>query len=481
MFQVPVDLRRISEMYKPEFRFRDNTIYDRGIIVAEFADCSLKNVRVSPRGEPVFMFFQLHWRFYQPDELYTSVVDELSVAGEGTDRLILSLKTHDPKDRGSDKRTVILTYDAGRDSYVFDVQGCFKVAEGKRIPTRSMLEYTDPYPFNAVGPAFDFPGKWNKRWDMFVYDGIDGNIYQAPHHHLKAVNRSIRIPPGGRFALVYDEKCNPVLEIPDETADESFLGVCPWIHDIHLFRYVGDPSKHEEVVLEEGTELPCHYRLYQLTPDEAKTMLSRSRPTPLTEYDNQFWRNLPPVLNPSTFDTVIDPHDSCRPGEIEPFPWQPYEDGKFVGEGNTCIWDRRIGRKDNFSVRLERSEEGVSAWTTATIGPSFFAPPWPEGEEYEITAYVRTEQVRGAGVYIAAQFGMGGELIDESRRYYKSKTIVGTNNWTQLRCVVSEKASGYRLRVELRLDGAGKAWFDDVFWSPYGEEPFVGKWGPPQC
>lgn len=454
-------------MHQPQFSFHDQAIYDGDIKVADFQPVQLVNLRLSPQGPELFHALQLQWRFYMPNELYTSEIEELKVEGEGTERLIMRLRTRDPQGRGCDQRVVTLTYDPERDSYMIDVEGHFTVTGGP-LATNAVIEYTDPYWINLPGPAFDFPGQGRKRWDMFVYEDVDGNIYQITHNHTQSTHMDIHLPRGGRVALVYEPDGNPVIELPDETADHTHLELCAWGYDLHFMWEVA--TRGTEVVLSEGTELPIHYRVYQLTPAEAQEMMARSQPRPLTPREKLFGRNLPVLLKRSTFDRLLGPHDSTASGAIDPWFWQPLEDDSaVVPEGENCVWDNQIGRTDHYSVRVQRAEPGLSSWRTHVLGPSFWGPPWPDTDHYEVIGYLKTENVEGKGAYIAAQFSGNSAELDESRTIFESEKLTGTNDWTEVRCLIPQRASGNRLNIQLRLEGTGKAWFDDVTWPPYGD------------
>lgn len=126
--------------------------------------------------------------------------------------------------------------------------------------------------------------------------------------------------------------------------------------------------------------------------------------------------------------------------------------------GKGWAWEKGIGRRDKFCLTAVHSEAAVSeSWArTPTFGryDQFIYP------EYEISAWIKTEDVSGKGLSL-------GFIAEEPRKgehFYPTK-LTGTNDWTKVSFRTRRPAQIWKGRLVLRFEGTGKAWVDDVdFW-----------------
>ena len=85
-----------------------------------------------------------------------------------------------------------------------------------------------------------------------------------------------------------------------------------------------------------------------------------------------------------------------------------------------------------------------------------------EGEVYEFTALVRTENVTG-GVGASLSIGTVDPKNSQNRiAAAESERLTGTMTWTAVRCAIFIPRGIETVRLLLLLHGNGQAWFDDV-------------------
>ena len=76
--------------------------------------------------------------------------------------------------------------------------------------------------------------------------------------------------------------------------------------------------------------------------------------------------------------------------------------------------------------------------------------------------YIKTENVRGRGAFLALRWGVFNE--PEKYPYVCSRKLTGTHDWTRVSVEIrgpSPPDSG-AVYLILRQDGRGTSWFDDL-------------------
>jgi hypothetical protein len=150
-----------------------------------------------------------------------------------------------------------------------------------------------------------------------------------------------------------------------------------------------------------------------------------------------------------------------RPAEpIVPRGWGLSKESENV-QG---IWDRQGGRTGQGSVELSgKSKTAHGEWSNRWIG---WSRNWGDitvtpGQRYEATVWGRGEGLTGAGVSLRLMFlDAQGQPI--SRAHTESAPARLGPNWQPMRTALVAPAKAQFAQLALRLEGPGKAWFDDV-------------------
>lgn len=126
--------------------------------------------------------------------------------------------------------------------------------------------------------------------------------------------------------------------------------------------------------------------------------------------------------------------------------------------GKGWQWSKGAGRKDKFCLAVEQPTAGVTEARART--PMFGRADHFIFPEYIISAWVKTEKVVGKGVSV----GFVAERPRSGAHFY-APPLAGTHDWTRVSFVTRLPCQVWKGRLVLRLEGAGKAWVDDVdFW-----------------
>jgi len=484
------------------FAFRDGAIHDGDISVCRYGNGYARDVRLSPGGKKLMTRFPWAWRFIKtPYDVMTSAHEKCDVEGQGTDRLVMHFTSEEPKKRFSEERTVILTYDAALDSYVFEIKTCLTVGNKDLPLPRNYIDVTDPYFHGMPGPACE-GGPTTKWYNGCVYEAPDGGIECVPYNRLQSLKLEIYVKKNGRFIMHGAPEGRPTFQLLGDTCQNCSFEICHAIYDLHLVHRAAEEGAGAQVnpltpfqvartttkkFLPAGSKYTAHYRVYQATQAEIDAMLERAKPRQLAEVERRDWSNML-VFYPgrNTFDTKLEPYFSARRGESDPWWWEPVDDESKVPElhanlgpaerpwsGNLkhCLWDRTLGHTDHYSVSVKRDKPGASVWMMQDFGPTggWYFPSVSGAKQLTITAFVKTKDVVGKGAFVAADcpsdsyFKMVSDKIakNDPGRGYESQKLTGINDWTKVTCVIPKRPGG-RCVIQLRLEGAGQAWFDDV-------------------
>ncbi len=154
------------------------------------------------------------------------------------------------------------------------------------------------------------------------------------------------------------------------------------------------------------------------------------------------------------------PTDSLRDWQTTPLPYSVW---------STSIPTGIAGATATFSVsplsKTSQPSALIEVPATAPVGFYQYHHDFSgarEGEIYEFTALVRTENVTG-GVGASLSIGTVDPKPPHDRiASSESERITGTEDWTQVRCTLFIPQGIDTVRLLLLLQGTGKAWFDDI-------------------
>ena len=298
------------------------------------------------------------------------------------------------------------------------------------------LEYCNLIPYNVVGPAAPIaePWPWEYRW--IVFKDESGSLWKHPIHH-NGIGSVYPKQSGGFYMYAPAEGLliAPVVEFdnPSDAKLKPYAGLCNWGYDIHL-RY--QPYQGGQVI-PSGTRHMANYRVLAYDASRAAQLTAAAKLVPEFNTDRELAVYVPGLNTFRLGRRYSEPHAE----------WA-WEDG---------IWDKTVGHGDSFSLRLERSQPGVSQCSCNT-GSSNFTDGCTDGV-YELSGWIKTRHVTGKGATLFV-FANDGRSTATS---VCSERVTGTKDWTRLSFRPGNIYAGtYQIRIGLELDGAGTAWFNDV-------------------
>ena len=155
------------------------------------------------------------------------------------------------------------------------------------------------------------------------------------------------------------------------------------------------------------------------------------------------------TMSPFVQGVVNDCEEPMRPGVL-----LVADKWNLGGAGS---WDRAVGRSGHSSLRLEgRGAQGKASLMPGGGGPSLHLD---EDSRYRWAAWVRTEGADGGAYLRARKIYMNPGSTDTMK---ESARIKGTQDWTRLEVVFDTTDKTQFVWPYLCLDGAGRAWFDDI-------------------
>lgn len=406
---------------------------------------NLRYLKLKPGGRPLVSGVQLYWKL-SPDIATTELLD-VSVEGQGSERLRMTVLTRDPAGVATSRRITTITYDLEMNSYVYDFECHLDVhsPDTVRGSEDTRFEYSDPWYVDLPAPSVAFPGMWVKRpYTHVLCERADGSVHKMPLHHvgLRRVSSS-QVRPGSLLLPVFDPGNNPAIQFLGDAACNDRVSVCYWGYDVHLQTSLSDEDLSEPILR--------RFRIFLCPDGRARELMDAAEPVPPIEM--QGMTELPLYERKISFEKSC-PLNQPTPGVTDPWPWLP--------EGEGLAYEREFGRSDRYSLKIERETPGYVAWYTDREGEGSFTEPWPDHVGFRVTGYVKTEHVGGRGSCIAIRW----ERYNQTQvyPYAYSPWLRGTNDWTRISVELSgrhpEDCSA--VRIALIQDGPGVTWFDDL-------------------
>ncbi len=414
----------------------------------------LRDVKLTPDGAPLIGTIQL---FEKPNGIIiTDQLRDVIISGEGTNQLEVVFVTEDANGVARSRRTLTLTYDNTRETYVYDFQGELtflspEVLNGGRITS----EFSDPWFTGCPGPALEFPGMWDRRYRHFIHEAPDGSVVSTPiNHFTTSYKGNIRLKPDGMFLTAYEPDGNPAIQFVGDTAGNSSISICWWGYDFHFNRSISPDELFGPI--------RTHFRFFNCPDATVKSLMATAKTPPLNQNEGSWSsaKEFPIYDRNGSFERgilLMEPFD----GPIDPFPWQP--------SGTGAIWDRSTGRTGTSSLKITRTEPGLTRWLTDQgDGAGYFAEPWKPCKGYRVSCWVKTENVTGRGATMGLQYHHPN--VTQVLPVTTARRITGTNGWTRLDAEVGPPGSDPTdigcLMIILQQDGAGTSWFDDLTVTP---------------
>ncbi|MFV0417387.1 MAG: S41 family peptidase [Dysgonomonas sp.] len=137
-------------------------------------------------------------------------------------------------------------------------------------------------------------------------------------------------------------------------------------------------------------------------------------------------------------------------------PGKELPDGWMVwGKGYNVVKDAEVLHKGQYSIAISPSDSSDMAFGCA----AYSIPAQYKGEEIELKAYIKMEDVRDGRIGLLLRIdGTSGSLAFDNMQ---SKDIKGTADWTQYSVKVQYPKGAKTIYVGAMLVGNGKIWADD--------------------
>lgn len=121
--------------------------------------------------------------------------------------------------------------------------------------------------------------------------------------------------------------------------------------------------------------------------------------------------------------------------------------------------DTSVARSGSGSLRVMAEPNGtVGSVVGVTLGGS--TRPLVGTGTYRVSVWCRTDAVVAPGAYLDVLFyDAAGAVVQSDRKFYAA---TGTHDWEQIVAELTTPAGAARMRIDLRVEGSGTAWFDDV-------------------
>ena len=408
----------------------------------------LRDLRLAPGGRPLVAGVQMFWNL--DGHIITRELVDVSVEGRGSERLVVTVVTADAGGVATSRRVLTLTYDEALDSYVYDFACHLELASPETIDrpgvARVGFEYSDPWYCDVPAPTVAFPGAWSDHgYTHLLAEPADGPVWQMPLNHLATgIPAPQSLADGGLFVLADDAGNNPAFEFIGDTAARTSIGVCNWGYDIH-FRGNYDREELYRPI--------CERFRVRLCPDDKVAALRAAAPPPPTITYGAGFAELPVYERHSSFARGMK-LDEPSPGDLDPWPWQP--------SGAGAEWCHDCGREDDHSLKVTRTDAGVTEWGYEREGVGAWTQRWRAGTGFRVSVWVRTEGLAGRGACLALRWIMYNQ--PERHAVRCSDAVAGTTDWTRLSVEIEgpPPPEVNAAEILLRLDGVGSAWFDDI-------------------
>lgn len=128
------------------------------------------------------------------------------------------------------------------------------------------------------------------------------------------------------------------------------------------------------------------------------------------------------------------------------------------------VWDQRVARTGKSSIRLTgTSKTAHGEWSNRWTGwernwGNVAATP---GTRYRLSAWAKGSALAGPGAAVRLMF-LDAEGAPIPRAHVQSAPVSVSSAWTRLTAAAVAPPAARSVQFALRLEGPGKAWFDDI-------------------
>ena len=287
---------------------------------------------------------------------------------------------------------------------------------------------------------------WKGRYRQYVYESNDGRIVAIPHHHYgNSQKGGIVLKKDGCFTAVYEPDGNPTIQVMGDTAANTSISICPWGYDVHMSLAVQPEELYQP--------LTTHFRMFQCPDIRARELNAKAVAPAIKPSDQEGLMEIPLYERRSSFErglAIGKPHE----GDLDPWGWVPQDE-------RGAVWDRRHGRTGTSSLKISKDTPGISTWYTMCEGQGYFTETWTPCKGYEITCWVKTDNVVGPGASSGASYHIPN--IPPEWPITRSQRLTGTNGWTKLTVSLDSPPDKTSIMsLHFQQVGKGTTWFDDL-------------------
>ncbi len=440
----------MAKNYKPEFSFKEGRIYDGERQIARIDPRrTFTSVVLRPGGKEV-----LEWIYMRSEK-----PGSFSLSEESTPQRLVLTGDLDQRPDVAAKVEMALTYDEKLKSYVYDISWERRLKKRPASSWKNAPDFRDPElpRHNWYGAALEYcnigpAGRGQCRWGYCLYQARSGEWLKVPlNHYLTLQMVHIDFKKGGALLGFFGEDTpyvNPVIELVGETADNTLLGICDAGYDYHL-KIKPSPGRRR---------YRARFRVYCLGRDEGRALLGKAK-FRYTEAEMKDWQR--PVMRFKKGSHFIadfeQPNRQTSPVSVG--IWRPW------GDISKTRWLKQGGYKSKGCIEIGQKDTHVKCHWSRGCNCSSWQMAEP-GQTYRISAYIKTENLRGKGAYLAADIPLvmpnkaGLNFVRSTKRVF-SRRLTGTNDWTEVELEVSDINNGL---VDIRLchEGRGVSYFDNV-------------------
>lgn len=430
--------------HKSDFHFRDwkglRWAWDGNEPIFVISnDCKGYDLKQVPGYRPQMEVYW-HWLNYGDETFMATKQKTVSILEEGAKLRFEVLSTGDGKyDWLTSRTAVTVTYDPATNRYVYDHVSDLIIPEGKTLRVIHPLEFTDPCVHGHVGSASPKTITWETPHPWSVYKHVSGKLYKHPHNHAgwysgyakpvwqEAKGNFLAKDGTGFWALAGDPVSNPVFTVLSSSMKDAeyYTELCGWAYDVHMRIYPGKPGATH--TMQPGT-YTVNWRLSSVDGKQADTWLKQASLLATDDPEAKLLLYTAGIGHVETFNTVIK--------WASPFNEYPL--------GPAALQDATVGHTDKTSLRLDGPSEA-----TSNVGGSVYSDPVLENTRYEVSAWVKTKDVRGEGPGLR----FGGQV------YFP--LITGTTDWQKIGYVCIPGQPLHTVNFSFINSGAGTVWFDD--------------------
>ncbi|MCK4626607.1 MAG: hypothetical protein KAV00_14915 [Phycisphaerae bacterium] len=445
----------MGKTHKPEFSFKKGRIYDGDRQIVRIAPRKpnttskvFTSVVLRPGGKEV-----LEWIWMRCDE----PKDYSLAEGSTPQRLILTGNLQKHRDIAV-KIEAIVTYDEKLNSYVYDFSWERRL---KKRPAswKNTPELRDPESprHNWYGASLEYcnigqAGRSQSHWEYMLYQARSGEWLKVPLNHFITLQQlHLEFKKGGaQFGYFGADTpyVNPVIELMENTADDTLVGICDAGYDYHL------RMKHTQG----RRKYKARFRVYCFGQEKGRALIRKAE-FRYTEAEMKDWQR--PALRfrkGSHFITDFE-RGNCQISPISVAIWRPF------GDISKTRWLRNEGYKSKGCIRIGQEDTLVKCHWAIACNCGLW-PTTEPGKTYKLSAWIKTENLRGKGAYIETDIPFvmpekGKYKFTRGKKRITSRRLTGTNGWTKVELEIPgvEKAL-----LDLRLchEGKGVSWFDNV-------------------